>query len=78
MIAINWYGPYDDLDEARESARYDYEHGLYLAIGECEAEQTAGMQYIGIGEAIHARLNEGHHKLSLILRKQEFWLGEIA
>ena len=35
MIAINWYGPYADLDEARHCARHDYAHGLYLAIGKC-------------------------------------------
>lgn len=78
MIAINWYGPYKDIDEARQCARHDYEHGLYVAIGECLGEQTPSMQYVGIGKAIHTRLNNRHHKLSLILRKRMIWLGEIA
>jgi hypothetical protein len=78
MIAINWYGPYKDLDEARECARYDYEHGLYLAIGKCHGERTKRLQYIGIGKKIHTRLNNRHHKLPLIVREREVWLGEIA
>lgn len=28
MIAVNWYGPYKDLDEAQKCAGYDYTHGL--------------------------------------------------
>ena len=78
MIAINWYGPYNDLDQARQCARHDYAHGLYLAIGKCSRERTKSLQYIGIGKAIHTRLNERHHKLSLVEREREVWLGEIA
>jgi len=78
MIAINWYGPYRDLDQARLCARHDYTHGLYLAIGRCRNERTRRLQYVGIGTAIHSRLNERHHKLSLVEREREIWLGEIA
>ncbi len=78
MIAINWYGPYRDIDEARQRAREDYEHALYLAIGACEREAPVSLQYVGIGVAVHTRLNARHHKLSLIAYGRELWLGEIA
>lgn len=78
MIAINWYGPYADLDEARHCARHDYIHGLYLAIGLCEGQDVIAMQYIGIGNSIYTRLNERHHKLSKIVKRRQLWLGEIA
>lgn len=77
MIAINWFGPYKDLDEARNCARHDYSHGLYLVIGKRRSERTKKLQYVGIGKAIHTRLNEGHHKISLVEREREIWLGEI-
>ncbi len=78
MIAINWYGPYEDLNHARKCALHDYEHGLYFAIGKRHGERAKSLQYIGIGEAIHTRLNDRHHKLSLIVREREIWLGEVA
>lgn len=77
MIAINWYGPYG-LDESRKCARHDYEHGLYLAIGMCKYQRRAALQYVGIGNSIHTRLNHRHHKLSRITRERTLWLGEIA
>jgi len=78
MIAINWYGPYETLEEAQVEARDWYAHGLYLAIGKRKFERRAKMQYIGIGEALHRRLHDGHHKLGEITRDRVFWLGEIA
>lgn len=78
MIAINWYGPYPDLDEARKHARHDYVHGLYLAIGKCKYERRRALQYVGIGNSIHTRLTSRHHKLSLIVRERTLWLGEIV
>lgn len=78
MIAIYWYGPYRNIDEARAAARDYYGHGLYLAVGKCKGERRLAMQYVGIGEAMHTRLNDRHHKLSLITRERRIWLGEIA
>jgi hypothetical protein len=78
MIAINWYGPYPDLNEARKHARHDYVHGLYLAIGKCKYERRRALQYIGIGNSMHTGLTSRHHKLSLILRERTLWLGEIV
>lgn len=78
MIAINWYGPYNTLEDARCKARHDYNHGLYLAIGKRKHERKRAMQYIGIGNNLHTRLNDRHHKLADIVRERSLWLGEIA
>lgn len=79
MIAVNWYGPYADVDEARLSARHDYDHGLYLAIGRRKRETAAaGLQYVGIGNSIHTRLKRDHHKLSKLVSGYRLWLGEIV
>lgn len=78
MIAINWYGPYPDLNEARKHARHDYVHGLYLAIGKYKYERRRALQYIGIGNSMHTVLTSRHHKLSLIVRERTLWLGEIV
>jgi hypothetical protein len=78
MIAVNWYGPYRDIDDARKVANYDWLHGLYLGIGKARYERTQSLQYIGIGGTLATRLSERHHKLSRIVRNREIWLGEIA
>lgn len=78
MVAINWYGPYHSIDEARESAWQDYSDGLYFAMGKCKHERRKTLQYIGIGRKISTRLNASHHKLRLIVREMEIWLGEIS
>lgn len=78
MIAVDWFGPYRDIVEARAAAKSDYNHGLYMCIGKCAGQQKATMQYIGLGAKVHTRLIETHHKLSLVVKERELWLGEIA
>lgn len=78
MIAINWYGPFGSLDDARSAAQEWWGHGLYLAIGKRSYQRVAGIQYIGIGKTLHKRLKEDHQKLSQIQGQRRFWLGEIA
>lgn len=78
MIAVHWYGPFGDLDEAREAARDDFDHGLYMVIGKKRYERKNNLQYIGIGTQIHTRLNDRHHKLTGIVRDQAIWLGEVV
>jgi hypothetical protein len=78
MIAINWYGPYSNLDEARAAARGGWDHGLYLAIGKRSYQRIIGIQYVGMGEILHARLVESHPKLSQVQSGRQLWLGEIA
>jgi len=78
MVAVDWYGPYLSLTEAREKARQDYSHGLYLAIGKQKYERYPSMQYIGIATALHLRLHENHPKLSLVVNEFSLWLGEIS
>lgn len=78
MIAIDWYGPYYDLDEARKMARLDYAKALYMCIGRRPYQRTEAIQYVGIGTSVHTRMTQGHHKLSLVTGERKIWLGEIA
>jgi len=78
MIAVNWYGPYHTLDDARAAARDDYGDGLYMCVGMQPYQRKVSMQYVGIGSAVHTRLKEDHHKLRMVTRERKIWLGEIA
>lgn len=78
MIAVNWYGPYWDLDEVRRIARNEWEHALYMCIGMRPYQRRATMQYIGIGGTVHTRMKHDHHKLREVTRDRAIWLGEIA
>ena len=77
MIAVDWYGPYTDMDAARSIARYDYDQGLYLCIGTVENQTVARPQYIGIGSTLANRLNERHHALRQIAGRN-LWLGQVV
>jgi hypothetical protein len=46
MIAVDWFGPYN-LDSAREAAKTDYAHALYMCIGRQPYQRARAMQYIG-------------------------------
>lgn len=78
MIAVNWYGPYWDLDEVRAVARQDYGPGLYMCIGMRPYQRKPSMQYIGIGDSVHTRMKHDHHKLKEVTRDRAIWLGDIA
>ncbi|GEO85545.1 MULTISPECIES: hypothetical protein [Alphaproteobacteria] len=78
MIAVNWYGPYWDLDEVRAEARANWNHGLYMCIGMRPYQRKVSMQYIGIGGAVHTRMTHDHHKLREVTRERAIWLGDIA
>jgi hypothetical protein len=77
MIAVDWFGPYD-LNQAREAAKSDYEHALYMCLGLRRHQRTRALQYIGIGNSVHTRLQDDHHKLQKVTRERQIWLGEIA
>lgn len=77
VIAVDWYGPYKSLDEAR-GVIADFEAaGLYLALGRTEPEEPLGLQYVGISTTLATRVGNGHHKLGLIDDIQ-IWLGEVG
>ncbi|WP_147274917.1 hypothetical protein [Ferruginivarius sediminum] len=78
MIAVDWYGPYINISDAKENARNDYDDGLYICIGKRAHERKRRLQYIGLSERLFTRLSINHHKLSDVEREVEFWLGEIA
>ncbi len=76
MIAIDWFGPYLSISDARASARSDYQDGLYLAIAK-DGRRSTRLEYIGISKNLGGRLSNDHHKLSQIDIHQ-IWLGEIS
>lgn len=77
MIAVDWFGPYD-LDSAREAAKSDYGHALYMCLGRRPYQRSRTLQYVGIGNSVHTRLTEEHHKLQQVTRERQIWLGEIV
>lgn len=77
MIAVDWYGPYS-LDEAQGIAESVPGPGLYLCIGRCAYERKKRIQYIGIGKTVHTRLVPEHHKLKLVTKERQIWLGEVS
>ncbi|TCU21787.1 hypothetical protein EV130_110131 [Rhizobium azibense] len=77
MIAVNWYGPYRDLDEVRSIAREEWDHALYMCIGMRPYQRRVSMQYIGIGGAIHTRMKHDHHKLKEVTRDRASGSGRL-
>lgn len=78
MIAVNWFGPYRTIEDARNVAYEYWWHGLYMAIGRKSEDVVRGIQYIGIGEEVYKRIKDDHHKMSLIVDEFEIWIGEVA
>ena len=79
VTVIDWYGPYD-FEEAKSVARNDFYSGLYLCTGRCKYERgRPKIQYVGIAQkAMHTRVNDAHHKLSLVTKDRKIWLGEVS
>jgi hypothetical protein len=76
IALIDWYGPYSEDDAAQDS--FDYEDGLYLAIGKRSYERDVKLQYIGLTSSLSRRLNNAHHRLDEIKNGFSIWLGEIS
>lgn len=77
MISLDWYGPYD-LEKASKAAKLEYNQALYMCIGLRRHQRTPSLQYIGIGEHVHTRMKEDHHKLKEVTRSRQIWLGEVS
>lgn len=76
IIQINWFGPYRDLEEVKESGRGN---GLYLLAGLRKFERgEASIQYCGITKNAYSQRFVNHHALSQISRDLLIWLGQIA
>lgn len=76
VAVIEWNGPYT-LEEARV-ASFDYADGIYLALGKAKNQRSSRLQYVGLASDLPSRLNGYHHKLPLITRDREIWLGEVV
>lgn len=76
VAVIEWYGPYT-LEDARE-ASFAYADGIYIALGKTKNQRASRLQYVGLASDLPTRLNGSHHKLPLITRDREIWLGEVV
>lgn len=75
VALVNWFGPYSQEDVA--PASFDYEDGLYMAIGKCHYERRVSLQYMGLASSLSRRLNNSHHKLGQVTSEVTIWLGEV-
>lgn len=80
VTVIDWYGPYNSLESAKQAAKADYAGGLYLCIGQQEHEvDPPSIQYVGIAQQDMAtRVNEYHHALTKVKRGFKLWMGEVS
>jgi hypothetical protein len=76
VAVVEWFGPYS-LEEARAAA-FDYDDGIYCALGKRKYQRDSEIQYVGLASNLRARINGSHHTLPLITRDRELWLGEVA
>lgn len=77
VIAVDWYGPYKSLEDAREAIPDFTSDGLYLALGKTSSNEPFGLQYVGISTTLGTRVSTRHHKLGLI-EDLQIWLGEVG
>ena len=78
VVGIDWYGPFT-LEAAKSAARVYHAGGLYICVGKTAGKHKRLIQYVGkSNDALQTRLNYGHHKLKLVTREMEIWLGDIA
>ncbi len=75
VALVNWFGPYSLDDAARAS--FDYDDGLYMAIGKRHYERRVSLQYMGLASSLSRRLNNAHHKLGQVKNDVSIWLGEV-
>jgi len=77
VIAINWFGPYSSISEARSIALSErVEEALYLCIGQRDGDLSS---YVGITSNAPQRLSNNHHKLSLFdPDDMVIWIGIIV
>lgn len=73
-IKIHWHGPYT-IDNVKDSKPYS---GIYLFAGKRKYQREAEIQYCGITENAFYRRFADHHKINLVTRECEIWLGEAV
>lgn len=76
VALVDWAGPYT-LEQARQ-ASFDFDDGIYLAIGKQKHKQSVRLQYVGLASSLPKRINGAHHKLPMINRGLRIWLGAVA
>lgn len=71
-IKVHWTGPYsiEEIDEQ--------ENGLYFVSGKRKYGRVEQIQYCGITEGRYLNRFANHHKLPLVTKDLEIWLGQIV
>jgi hypothetical protein len=78
VVGVDWYGPYSLLQAQRIAHEYG-KGGLYLCLGKRKGQHLRTLQYVGKSNGgLRSRLQRDHHKLRLVTRDQQLWLGVIA
>lgn len=78
VVAVDWYGPYHSIADARDVLKSDFgTAGLYFAVGRTEPDADLAPQYVGISTSLQNRVGNGHHKLGKI-QDLRLWLGEVG
>lgn len=78
VVAVDWYGPYKSIIEAREAIRRDhFAPGLYFALGRTSSDDKIGPQYVGISTSLASRVGSQHPKLSQI-DDLSLWVGQVG
>lgn len=78
VVGVDWYGPYS-LTRAQKVAHEYGKGGLYLCLGKRKGQHQRTLQYVGKSNTgLRTRLQKDHHKLQLVTRERQFWLGVIA
>ena len=84
-IYINWHGPflYENIATGKfcddEFHEYLSGYGHYAITGMTPRQRIARMQYLGITEQLYKqRFSDKSHKIHLVTRKRELWLGKIV
>lgn len=77
VIAVNWFGPYQSISEARSTALSEQvNEALYICIGDRDGEISS---YVGITSNAPQRLSSNHHKLKLFSETRlSIWVGVIV
>lgn len=75
VALVNWFGPHS-LDDVAPSS-FDFDDGLYMALGKCHYERKVSLQYMGLSSSLSRRLNNAHHKLGQVKNDVSIWLGEV-
>jgi hypothetical protein len=75
VIAVNWYGPFYSIEEAKRTAKDNgVGEAIYLLI---DKQKKAALRYVGISKALQNRFNNQHSALNKLAKGSCIWLGLV-